>query len=289
MELDRINTKIDADYPSYPKQLRMASKYVRENPEAVALHSLRQLSDLADVHPSTLMRLVRELGFERYNEFREPFKLWLSAQGNRMSGRVDGLRRRGQRGELVSSVTEVFEHDQSDLKATIDQLDTKDLLTAARLAVDAERIFILGFGSLHSAAFLLDYSIKMFSPKSVLIDGRGGTLGDEIRFVTPRDVVIVLSHRSYSVDALRIAEYAKAAGARLISIVDSPLAPTAALSDVKLLVAAHQAGLLTSIVSTLAVVQALITAIVSEVGDEIDEKMKLNENYFRIFEKYVDV
>ena len=66
----------------------------------------------------------------------------------------------------------------------------------------------------------------------------GRPLGDEIRDAGPDDVVIVLSHRSYSRDAVNIARYAKGAGSQIISIVDSSLAPTVAISDVKLVLSA---------------------------------------------------
>lgn len=288
MNFDDINGKIDTAFSSYPKQLRLAAKFVRENPETVALNSLRQVSEKAGIHPSSLMRLVRELGFERYNEFRQPFKQWLTSQGPKISNRVEGLRLKGKLGRINETITDILAADQRDLAATINEIKVEDLVRAARMIIDARKVFILGLRSLHSAAFFLDYNIKMFSPKSELMDGRGGTLGDEIRYAGPEDVIIVLSHRYYSIESVRIANFAKKAGARLISIVDSPLAPTVAISDVKLLVNATPNSLLSSMVATMAVVQALVGAVVSEMGEEIQEKIKQNDAYYRDFEKFVD-
>ncbi|WP_395677605.1 MurR/RpiR family transcriptional regulator [Inquilinus sp.] len=288
MSLDDINSRIDAAFEAYPKQLRVAARYVRENPEKVALHSLRQVSDLADVHPSSLMRLVRELGFERYNEFRDPFRQWLSTQSNSMRSRVEGLSAKGKRGQLDETVADVFARELSDVQATAAAIRTADLVAAADIMIGARRVFILGLRSLHSAAYFLDYSLKMYSANSVLVEGRGGSLGDEVRDAGPGDAVVVLSHRSYSRDTLRIARFAKDAGAKVISIVDSPLAPTVAFSDVKLVLTASPSALLSSVVSTLSVVQALVAVIILKIGDEIADAMKRNEGFYRDFDTFVE-
>ncbi|MET2828449.1 MurR/RpiR family transcriptional regulator [Mesorhizobium shangrilense] len=288
MSLDEINSKIDATFETYPKQLRMAARYVRENPEKIAMHSLRQVSDLANVHPSSLMRLVRELGFERYNEFRDPFRSWLGDQGTTMRGRVEGLRAKGKLGRMSEAVAEVFARDMLDLESTASQIRIEDLVAAADIIIAAKRVFIVGFRSLYSAAYFLDYNCKMFSANTVLVDGRGGALGDEVRDAGPQDAVVVLSHRSYSRDTVRIARFARNAGAKVISIVDSSLAPTVAISDVRLVLAASHSSLLSSVVSTLAVVQALITVIVSKIGDDVFEIIKRNEAFYRAFDTFVE-
>lgn len=285
--LDEIDGRIDAQFENYPKLLRVAARFVRDNPEKVALHSLRQLAELAKVHPSTLMRLVRELGFERYNEFRDPFKAWLGSRRTTLRGRVEGLRTEGKRGRMSEAVAQVFGQDMADLEATASQIKVEDLAAAADIAIAAKRVFIVGFRSLHSAAYFLDYNCRMFSASTVLVDGRGGALGDEVRDAGPRDAVVVLSHRSYSRDALRIARFAKDAGAKVISIVDSPLAPTVAFSDAKLVVAASHSSLLSSVVSTLSVVQALIAVIVSKLGDDVSERLKRSEAFYKAFDTFV--
>jgi DNA-binding MurR/RpiR family transcriptional regulator len=288
MNLDEINSRIDEAFGNYPKQLRVAARYVRENPDKIALHSLRQVSDMASVHPSNLMRLVRELGFDRYSEFRDPFRDWLGNGQTTMRGRVEGLRTKGKLGQMSETVAEVFARDISDVEATASQIRTEDLVAAADMMIGARRVFIVGFRSLHSAAFFLHYSCRMFSANTVLVDGRGGALGDEVRDAGPDDVVIVLSHKSYSRDALNIARYAEGAGARIVSIIDSPLAPTAAISDVKLVLSASNASVLSSVVSTLSVVQALITVIVSKIGDDVFETMKRNDAFYKALDTFVE-
>ena len=66
--------RIEQAYPSLPRQLQLAGRYVVDHPDEVALASMRELSRKAKVSPATLLRLARVAGFEDYQSFRETFR-----------------------------------------------------------------------------------------------------------------------------------------------------------------------------------------------------------------------
>jgi DNA-binding MurR/RpiR family transcriptional regulator len=268
MTLDEINALIDRRFSSFPKQLRAAALFVRENPEQIALNSLRATSETAKTHPSNLMRLVRELGFDRFNEFRAPFKEWLGTRHSTMSDRVERLRQRRRPGQTTETVQEAFANEISNLQKTAEGMGVADLMKAVALLRAANRIFVIGLRSNYSAAFLFDYSCKLFMQKTILVDGRAGTLGDELRTVEAGDVVVTMTQRRYTRETLRLTEFAKEAGAAIISIVDSPLAPTAALSNVTLVGHATSTSLISSAVATVAVSQILVSLLVGTLGEK---------------------
>jgi DNA-binding MurR/RpiR family transcriptional regulator len=267
MTLDEINALIDQRFNAFPKQLRAAARFVRENPEQIALNSLRATSEQAETHPSNLMRLVRELGFERFNEFRAPFKEWLSSRRSTMSDRVERLRERRRPSQAAETVQDAFANEIGNLRKTAEQIGVADLMKAVGLLKSAHRIFVVGLRSNYSAAFLFDYSCKLFMQKTILVDGRAGTLGDELRTVGKGDVVVTMTQRRYTRETLRLTEFAKEAGAAIISIVDSPLAPTAAISDVTLVGHAASKSLISSAVATVAVSQLLVSLLVGAMGE----------------------
>ena len=55
-------------------QLRLAARYVMDNPQDVSISSVRALSHAAEVKPNSFVRLARELGFDGYDDFRETFR-----------------------------------------------------------------------------------------------------------------------------------------------------------------------------------------------------------------------
>ena len=55
-------------------QLSKAAAFVLDNPIEVGFASVRDLAEAADVKPNTLVRMAQAIGFEGYDDFREPFR-----------------------------------------------------------------------------------------------------------------------------------------------------------------------------------------------------------------------
>ena len=53
-------------------QVERAAAYVLDNPGEIAVNSMRTLADAAGVKPNTLVRMARAVGFDGYEDFREP-------------------------------------------------------------------------------------------------------------------------------------------------------------------------------------------------------------------------
>ena len=55
-------------------QVRQAAVYVLDNPGEIAVTSMRGIAEAAEVKPNTLVRMARAVGFDGYEDFREPFR-----------------------------------------------------------------------------------------------------------------------------------------------------------------------------------------------------------------------
>ena len=64
---NKINERLTKGFNDYPKEVQKVAKYLLSNTFEIPLYSLRKVSKKAEVSPSTLVRLVRMLGFERYD------------------------------------------------------------------------------------------------------------------------------------------------------------------------------------------------------------------------------
>ena len=68
--LDRLTEEWDALTPEAQK----AARYVLENPNSVGVSTVREIAEYANVKPNTFVRLARQIGYEGYDDFREPFR-----------------------------------------------------------------------------------------------------------------------------------------------------------------------------------------------------------------------
>ena len=73
LSTEKIQERMTSDFDTYPKEVQKAAKYLISNTFEIPLYSLRKISKIAQISPSTLVRLVRQLGFERYDEFKSVY------------------------------------------------------------------------------------------------------------------------------------------------------------------------------------------------------------------------
>ena len=68
--LNRLADTLRALTPEAQK----AARYVLENPRDVGVSTVREIAKAADVNPNTMVRMARQVGFEGYEDFRQPFR-----------------------------------------------------------------------------------------------------------------------------------------------------------------------------------------------------------------------
>ena len=66
--------RLTSELGSLTPEVRKAATFVLENPNEVGVSSIREIASAADVKPNTLVRMARVLGFDGYEDFREPFR-----------------------------------------------------------------------------------------------------------------------------------------------------------------------------------------------------------------------
>ena len=70
MPIEAVWRRIERRYEELTPQMRKAARYVRGNPQDVALNSLRALARHADVSPAAMTRLTRALDYPSFDDFR---------------------------------------------------------------------------------------------------------------------------------------------------------------------------------------------------------------------------
>ena len=60
--------------PNLTPELQKTAAYVLENPNEIGVSSIREIAAKAKVKPNSLVRMARRIGFEGYENFRQPFR-----------------------------------------------------------------------------------------------------------------------------------------------------------------------------------------------------------------------
>lgn len=284
---DDIRISVEQRYPSLSPQLRKAARFVIDNPEDVALNSMRFIATRAGVSPNVMLRLARELGFQSYKSFQERFQQRLvAAMPSNWKSRAEGLvGYKDQAGTYITA--EIVDQEIRNLEGTLKEENIAAIERAADAIMRARRMYVLGLRSLFPISFYLHYVFRMFTDKSVLLTGLGGTFADQLRSITADDVVVGFSCRPYAKDTVKAFEYARGNGAGTVVVTDSRVSPAIDQSSINILVPTESKSFFPTLIPMFAVAQMLTTYIVAKGSDDIIGQIQRSEEQLGLFDTYV--
>ncbi|MDX8524571.1 MurR/RpiR family transcriptional regulator [Mesorhizobium sp. MSK_1335] len=223
-------------FDTLPSQLQDAARYLLDNPEDVALLSMREQARRAGLQPWTMVRLAKRLGFDGYEPLRSLYanamrqgELGFAGKAGKQLARQCEVGDRALAGEMVRSLSE-----QIAQLGEPERLDT--LAAAAERLHAARRIFCLGLRSSHPVVAHFGYVMSFLGEKAVMLDGASGTGTDAIRLATAEDVLFVVSVAPYTRLTIDLARRAAANGVPVIALTDSVVSPLVGLAALAVLV-----------------------------------------------------
>ena len=261
-----IRLIVDA-YSGLTPELQKAAKFILENPEDVGLNSMRTIAKGAGVKPATVSRLSKNLGFDEYERFREPFRQRLRKIEPQFARGVETAQRRGG-DDYDALFAELRTQEIANIEGTLSQDNYSALLDAAETMHQSRRVYVLGLRGAYGPAFLFYYAYQLFQENSRLVDTRAGIFADQLRGIGDKDSLLVISFPPYTQLTIDAVNYAAEAGARIVSITDSAVSPAASAKGHTIITRNKSASFYHSFIGALAVTQALITLLVTKKGGD---------------------
>ncbi|WP_144863557.1 MurR/RpiR family transcriptional regulator [Mesorhizobium sp. J18] len=267
MDRSALADRIIQSFDSLPAQLGTAARYVLDNPDDVALLSMREQARRAGVQPWTMTRLAKRLGFDGYESLRA-----LHAEAVRQGE----LGFSGRAGEQVirqkKGGEQAFAGDIAGMVAgqvsRLAEADTLAVITAAaELMDDAQRIFCLGLRSGHAVMAHFAYVMSFLCEKAVLLGGPAMGGLDTIRLATPRDVLFVTTVAPYTRQTVDIARYAAGRDVPIVALTDSAVSPVALIARHAILVGTDSPSFFHTVAPSFVVAEILAALIAGRGGD----------------------
>lgn len=285
-DMATITECIRGAYDDLSPQLRQAARYILDNPEDMALHSMRQLAEQAKVNPSTMVRLARALGFDGFDELREPYRHWLRGR-TEYAARARRLRRRNGAATSVDRVLrDVVRADMAALQETVSRIPADTVAAFRDSLLGAREVYVLGLRSSFAVAYYFHYAYRMLRGNALLVTGVGGTLFDGLRGIGKGDVLLSFSVRPYTRETVRAVEFASREGATVLAVTDSMASPVARHADHALTVLAESPSLFQSLVPALSMAQGLLAVLVAGADEAAMAAITENERQLAGLEAY---
>lgn len=268
--LDRLTTQLDRLTP----EVRKAATFVLENPNEIGVSSIREIASAAEVKPNTLVRMARALGFDGYEDFREPFREEIRRGTASFPDRARWLQSLSHSGMLGSLYADMVESTLRNIEETFAGIDENALKSAAEAVWASRQVFVLGVGVNNSNAGNFAYLASTGMEQFHRIPRPGSTAIDDLARADGRDVVIAMTCKPYRSEVVEAVRIAREQGLTVIGISDSPASPIVAGSQHGFVVAADTPQFFPSSVSTIALLETLLSFVIATADSEIVERVK---------------
>jgi len=251
-----------------PAERRLARVLLASYPIA-GLESVARFAERAAVSPPTVTRFITKLGFRGYPEFQESLRREVQS---RLSSPLARYRDEPKRNSAINHALEVASHN---LKATVDLLSERDVKEAVSLLADVRRrVMVLGGRVSAPLARYLAGQLHLLRPGVGLVDAERTTPAQQLIDMRKTDVLVVFDYRRYQPDTIECARVAGARGCDVVLFTDQWLSPASAYARQVLVTSVETVGPFDSLVGATAVVEALIAAVLRELGPRAEARMQ---------------
>ncbi|WP_164661917.1 MurR/RpiR family transcriptional regulator [Tropicibacter sp. Alg240-R139] len=268
--LDRLTKEWDALTPEAQK----AARYVLENPTDVGVSTVREIAEAANVKPNTFVRMARQVGFDGYEDFRAPFRDAIRRGAVSFPDRARWLQDIGKSGELGGLYADMVGAAIRNIEETFGGISPESLQAAATDIWNSRQVFTLGVGVNNSNARNFTYLASTGMKQFHAIPRPGSTAIDDLAWADEQDVLIAITCHPYRTEVIEAIKLAREQGMTVVGLSDSPASPVILNANHGFVVAADTPQFFPSSVSTIALLETLLSFVVAVSSDEIVERVE---------------
>ena len=268
--LDRLTEEWDTLTPEAQK----AARYVLENPSDVGVSTVREIAEAANVKPNTFVRMARQVGFDGYEDFRAPFREAIRRGTATFPDRARWLQDIGKSGELGGLYADMIGAAIRNIEETFAGISAERLHTAAETIWNCRQVFTLGVGVNNANARNFTYLASTGMKQFHAIPRPGSTPVDDLAWADEQDVLIAMTCKPYRTEVIEAVKLAREQGMTVVGISDSPASPVVLNAHHGFVVAADTPQFFPSSVSTIALLETLLSFVIAVSSDEIVERVE---------------
>lgn len=263
----KIDQKLTGALSNLPKKLGRAARYALDNPDRIAFDSMRTVATACDVASPTMLRLARALGYENYEAFRSEFQQRFVTQG--LGNRADALRSGAGSQKEDQLPKNIASAATQNITLTLKQMDLSAVEAFTKSVQNSDRTIILGSGSMHWMAALMETTGQMAIPGLRTDHSGSATMVETIASITDRDTALVLAYAPYAKETIVAAAYASDKNAKVFTITDKLSSPLVEYADHVFIAPTESPHYYPSVISTVLMIEVLLSATVAA-SDALD-------------------
>jgi len=251
--MSTIAERIEEQFDALSVAQKKAAHYILSNMQDAVMLSAQKIASKSGVSEATVHRLAQALAYPSFTGMLQDLRAHV-LKDQRAVKNFNSTSRQED-----SWIEKHFVQEIDNLRETMECTDKAHIRQAARMLLDADRIWIAGWRMGLSVTSFFSFVLKYMLGNCELIP-QGG-VAEYASYIRPGDIVFACGFPRYCSRTLKVATLAKEQGTKVIALTDSGLSPFAKLADLTLFAACKSTGFLDSYTAPLSVTNALINEI----------------------------
>lgn len=263
--------------PDLSPRLKTVAKYIVDHPSDFGLDPIRETARKCGVSTYTLVRMAARMGFDSYDELREPFRHAL-VSANALVDRPDWIESMRLRGDLGAVQAEAALNTMAIVQRSLERQNSNEMERVVELLLEARNVYLTAVRASYALAYYFHYVGRMALPTLQLVPRHINSAIDELNNAGEGDVMIAISFQPYSRETIEACRFAHARGVKLIMISDSEVISSEFRPEATLVastISTHHFGCYTG---AMAIIENLLALLVSRGGAAARQRIKSYED-----------
>lgn len=265
----QVLERLAAELEGLTPEARKAATYVLENPHDIGVSTVREIAGAANVQPNTVVRMARQIGFDGYEDFREPFRDAIRSGPVTFPDRVRWLQEMRKSGDLGSLYADLVQSALRNIEETFSGIGPEDLKSAAEAIWACRNVYTMGVGVNNSNARNFTYLASTGMVQFHAIPRPGSVATDDLAWADQNDVLIAITCKPYRTEVIEAVRIAKDQGMTIVGLSDSAASPIVRAADHGFVISSETPQFFPSSISTIALLETLLSFVISVADDEI--------------------
>lgn len=270
---EKLINEITERHARMSKRFQQIARYVVQNPNEIALESVKAVAAGAGVQPSSLVRFAQSFEYDGFSDMQRVFQLRLLTAAPGFNERIGALKRElGGKADStnLAFLRDLVIRDVAALQHMLDGISEQDLDKAVDLLHQARVIYLIGQLRSYPVASFLRYVLTMLRRQVILLDAAGGLANEQAKVMGPGCVLLAISFRHYAREVVDVVEDAGRREVPVISITDSQLSPIAARASVFFTIPEDDYSFSRSLAAPMCLAQTLVIGLANRLQPETE-------------------
>ena len=271
---ERLITQVTEQFPKMKKSFQRITRFMVQNPNTMAVESVKVIADQAGVQPSSLVRFAKHMGYNGFSEMKRVFQSHLISTASSkerlesFSNEVSSESSNSTASFLQSLVT----NDIAALNDLKHSISSEVLEKAVSLLEEADTIYVLGQLRSLSVAYYIRYLLLYLRQNVRLLDSSGGLATEEAELMNEKSLLVAVSFRYYAREVVDIVEGTARKKIPILAFTDRQLSPLYKHGTCSLVVPGAGHKFSYSLAATMSLAQSLIVSMASRLQIESSQE-----------------